>query len=96
MPALSPTMTQGKIVEWFKKEGDKINSGDVLASVETDKAAVDFETNDEGYLAKIIMPKGAADIALGVVYIIFYIAYSYTCRGARRCSEICQLLWRSQ
>jgi pyruvate/2-oxoglutarate dehydrogenase complex dihydrolipoamide acyltransferase (E2) component len=69
MPALSPTMTHGKIVEWFKKEGDIVNSGDILASVETDKAAVDFETNDEGYLAKIIMPKGSADVALGTVIV---------------------------
>ena len=67
MPALSPTMTQGKIVEWLKKEGDQINTGDILASIETDKAAVDFETNDEGYLAKIIMPTGSADVLLGTV-----------------------------
>jgi pyruvate dehydrogenase E2 component (dihydrolipoamide acetyltransferase) len=67
MPALSPTMTKGKIVEWTKKEGDQINSGDVLASVETDKAAVDFETNDEGYLAKILYPKGSSDIPLGTI-----------------------------
>ena len=56
-------------MEWFKKEGDKISSGDVLASVETDKAAVDFETNDEGELAKIIYPKGSSDISLGTVKI---------------------------
>jgi pyruvate dehydrogenase E2 component (dihydrolipoamide acetyltransferase) len=70
MPALSPTMTEGKIVSWNKKEGDKINSGDVLASVETDKAAVDFETNDEGYLAKIIVPTGTGNISLGSVYLV--------------------------
>jgi pyruvate/2-oxoglutarate dehydrogenase complex dihydrolipoamide acyltransferase (E2) component len=52
----------------MKKEGDKVNQGDILASVETDKAAVDFETNDEGYIAKIIYPKGSSDINLGTVY----------------------------
>lgn len=67
MPALSPTMTEGKIVSWNKKEGEKVNTGDILASVETDKAAVDFETNDEGYIAKIIVPEGAANVALGSV-----------------------------
>ena len=54
MPALSPTMSQGKIVKWSKKVGDKINQGDLLCEVETDKATVDFETNSEGYLAKIV------------------------------------------
>jgi pyruvate/2-oxoglutarate dehydrogenase complex dihydrolipoamide acyltransferase (E2) component len=67
MPALSPTMTEGKIVSWNKNEGDKVNTGDILASVETDKAAVDFETNDEGYLAKIIVPQGTGNVALGTV-----------------------------
>jgi pyruvate dehydrogenase E2 component (dihydrolipoamide acetyltransferase) len=51
----------------LKKEGDKVSQGDVLASVETDKAAVDFETNDEGYIAKILYPQGSADIDLGTV-----------------------------
>jgi pyruvate/2-oxoglutarate dehydrogenase complex dihydrolipoamide acyltransferase (E2) component len=68
MPALSPTMAAGKIAKWNKKEGDQISQGDVLASVETDKAAVDFETNDDGYLAKILYQQGTADIPLGTVY----------------------------
>jgi pyruvate dehydrogenase E2 component (dihydrolipoamide acetyltransferase) len=69
MPALSPTMTKGKIAQWMKKEGDQINQGDIIASIETDKAAVDFETNDEGYLAKILYPQESADINLGTVNI---------------------------
>jgi pyruvate dehydrogenase E2 component (dihydrolipoamide acetyltransferase) len=60
-------MTKGKVAEWLKKEGDQINQGDIIASIETDKAAVDFETNDEGYLAKILYPQGSADINLGTV-----------------------------
>jgi len=54
MPALSPTMTQGVIAEWLKKEGDKIKSGDVVAKIETDKATVDFEATDDSWLAKIL------------------------------------------
>jgi pyruvate dehydrogenase E2 component (dihydrolipoamide acetyltransferase) len=45
MPALSPTMNTGKIIKWTKKVGDKVNAGDLLCEVETDKATVDFETN---------------------------------------------------
>ncbi len=67
MPNLSPSMTQGNIVEWKKKEGDKIKPGDVLAAVETDKAVVDFDYNDEGYLAKILFPSGAKDVKVGTV-----------------------------
>jgi pyruvate dehydrogenase E2 component (dihydrolipoamide acetyltransferase) len=54
----------------MKKEGDQINQGDIIASIETDKAAVDFETNDEGYLAKVLYPKGTADINLGTVFYV--------------------------
>ena len=75
MPSLSPTMTkvknkikkQGNIVEWRKKEGDSITSGEVLASVETDKATVDFEVNEDGYIAKLLYPAGTKDINLGTV-----------------------------
>ena len=67
MPSLSPTMTHGNIVQWNKKEGDEIKSGEVIASVETDKATVDFEVNEDGYLAKILYPAGSKDINLGTV-----------------------------
>ncbi|KAL5279278.1 DLAT family protein [Megaselia abdita] len=65
LPALSPTMEQGTIVSWEKKEGDKLNEGDLLAEIETDKATMGFETPEEGYLAKIIVPAGSKDIAIG-------------------------------
>jgi len=62
MPALSPTMTEGSIVKWNKKEGDRINVGDVIAQVETDKATIDFEAQDEGFLAKILVPEGIKNV----------------------------------
>ena len=58
MPALSPTMTSGNLAAWKKAEGDKIDVDEVLAEVETDKATVDYESQDEGYLAKILVPEG--------------------------------------
>lgn len=58
MPALSPTMSSGNIASWKKKEGDTINVGDVIAEIETDKATVDYEAQDEGILAKILVPSG--------------------------------------
>lgn len=57
MPSLSPTMSEGTIVKWLKKEGDKIEPGDVLCDIQTDKAVVSFETEEEGVLAKIIVSK---------------------------------------
>lgn len=60
MPALSPTMTSGNLASWKKAEGEQINVGDVIAEIETDKATVDYEAQDEGYLAKIIMSAGCA------------------------------------
>ncbi|KAJ6690562.1 hypothetical protein OIU85_006783 [Salix viminalis] len=65
MPALSPTMNQGNIAKWRKKEGDKIEVGDVMCEIETDKATLEFETLEEGYLAKIIAPEGSKDVAVG-------------------------------
>lgn len=54
MPSLSPTMTEGTIVKWLKKEGDPIAPGDVLCEIQTDKAVMSFETEEEGILAKIM------------------------------------------
>ncbi|CAN8278875.1 unnamed protein product [Cochlearia groenlandica] len=65
MPALSPTMNQGNIAKWWKKEGDKIEVGDVIGEIETDKATLEFECLEEGYLAKILMPEGSKDVAVG-------------------------------
>ncbi|CAG0900393.1 unnamed protein product [Cyprideis torosa] len=65
LPALSPTMEQGTIVSWAKKEGDRLNDGDLLAEIETDKATMGFETPEEGYLAKILIEAGAKDVPVG-------------------------------
>ncbi|KAI8008846.1 hypothetical protein LOK49_LG07G01413 [Camellia lanceoleosa] len=65
MPALSPTMSQGNIAKWMKKEGDKVGVGDVLCEIETDKATVEFESLEEGFLAKILVPEGSKDVAVG-------------------------------
>src|ERR1700710_2663938 len=62
MPALSPTMTEGTLAKWLKKEGDQIKSGDVIAEIETDKATMEVEAVDEGVLAKIVVPEGTADV----------------------------------
>ena len=64
MPALSPTMEQGKLAKWLKKEGDPIRAGDVLAEIETDKATMEVEAVDEGTLAKIIVPEGTENVAV--------------------------------
>lgn len=65
MPALSPTMSQGNIAKWRKKEGDKIDVGDVLCEIETDKATLEFESLEEGFLAKILVPEGSKDVPVG-------------------------------
>src|SRR5579871_4421321 len=64
MPALSPTMTEGKIARWLKSEGDPVHSGDVLAEIETDKATMEVEAVDEGVLAKIVIPEGTDHVAV--------------------------------
>lgn len=65
LPALSPTMEMGTIVSWAKKEGDRLNEGDLLAEIETDKATMGFETPEEGYLAKILIPAGTREVPIG-------------------------------
>ncbi|XP_044738236.1 dihydrolipoyllysine-residue acetyltransferase component of pyruvate dehydrogenase complex, mitochondrial isoform X2 [Chrysoperla carnea] len=70
LPALSPTMETGTIVSWAKKEGDKLNEGDLLAEIETDKATMGFETPEEGYLAKILYPSGSKDVQIGKIVCI--------------------------
>uniref|UniRef100_A0A0E0DVH9 Dihydrolipoamide acetyltransferase component of pyruvate dehydrogenase complex n=1 Tax=Oryza meridionalis TaxID=40149 RepID=A0A0E0DVH9_9ORYZ len=67
MPSLSPTMTEGNIARWVKKEGDKVSPGEVLCEVETDKATVEMECMEEGYLAKIIHGDGAKEIKVGEI-----------------------------
>ena len=67
MPALSPTMTEGKLARWLKKEGDEVKSGDVLAEIETDKATMEVEAVDEGFLAKIVVPDDTEGVAVNAV-----------------------------
>jgi pyruvate dehydrogenase E1 component beta subunit len=62
MPALSPTMTEGKLARWLKNEGDRIKSGDVLAEIETDKATMELETADEGVLGRILVAGGTENV----------------------------------
>src|SRR2546423_12714314 len=62
MPALSPTMTEGNLARWLKKEGDEVHSGDIIAEIETDKATMEYEAADEGRIGKIIVPEGAQGI----------------------------------
>jgi pyruvate dehydrogenase E2 component (dihydrolipoamide acetyltransferase) len=62
MPALSPTMEEGKLAKWHVKEGDEVRSGDVLAEIETDKATMEFEAVDEGRIGKILVPDGAEGV----------------------------------
>jgi pyruvate dehydrogenase E1 component beta subunit len=64
MPALSPTMTEGKLAKWHKKEGDEVKAGDIIAEIETDKATMEFEAVDEGVLEKILVPEGAEGVAV--------------------------------
>ena len=61
---------QGNIAKWLKKEGDKVGPGDILAQIETDKATVDFEMQEEGYIAKLLFPEGSKDVKLGTVVAI--------------------------
>ncbi|MCB1118137.1 MAG: biotin/lipoyl-binding protein, partial [Chlamydiia bacterium] len=62
MPALSPTMTEGNLARWLKKEGDVVKAGDVIAEIETDKATMEVEAVDEGVLGKILVSEGAQGV----------------------------------
>ncbi|MGD0866053.1 MAG: pyruvate dehydrogenase complex E1 component subunit beta, partial [Rhizomicrobium sp.] len=62
MPALSPTMEEGKLAKWLVKEGDLVKSGDILAEIETDKATMEFEAVDEGKIGKILVPEGTEGV----------------------------------
>src|SRR5437016_2653780 len=62
MPALSPTMEEGKLAKWLVKEGDEVRSGDILAEIETDKATMEFEAVDEGRVGKILIPEGSEGV----------------------------------
>ncbi|NXW27448.1 ODPX protein, partial [Phaetusa simplex] len=65
MPALSPTMEEGNIVKWLKKEGETVTAGDALCEIETDKAVITMESSDDGVLAKILVEEGSKNVRLG-------------------------------
>jgi len=67
MPALSPTMKDGKLTKWLKKEGDKINPGDILAEIETDKATMEVEAVDKGVLSKILISEGTEGVKVNEI-----------------------------
>ncbi|MBV7267063.1 2-oxo acid dehydrogenase subunit E2 [Erythrobacter ani] len=67
MPALSPTMEEGTLAKWLVKVGDTINSGDIMAEIETDKATMEFEAVDEGTLAAIVVEEGTENVSVGAV-----------------------------
>lgn len=67
MPALSPTMTEGKLAKWLVKEGDSVGSGDVLAEIETDKATMEVESVDEGTVGKLLVAEGSEGVAVNAV-----------------------------
>ncbi|MDA3887483.1 MAG: biotin/lipoyl-binding protein, partial [Allgaiera sp.] len=62
MPALSPTMEEGTLAKWLKKEGDAVSAGDIIAEIETDKATMEFEAVDEGVLGKILIAEGTEGV----------------------------------
>ena len=67
MPALSPTMEKGNLAKWHKKEGDAVKAGDVIAEIETDKATMEYESIDDGVMAKIVVPEGTQDVAVNAL-----------------------------
>jgi pyruvate dehydrogenase E2 component (dihydrolipoamide acetyltransferase) len=67
MPALSPTMTEGNLVKWTKKEGDKVKSGDIIAEIETDKATMELEASNSGIMGKIIINEGAEGVKVNTL-----------------------------
>ena len=67
MPALSPTMEEGKLARWLVKEGDEVRSGDIIAEIETDKATMEFEAVDEGKVGKLLVAEGTEGVKVGTV-----------------------------
>ncbi|MCB1552118.1 MAG: biotin/lipoyl-binding protein, partial [Alphaproteobacteria bacterium] len=72
MPALSPTMTEGNLARWLKKEGDVVKAGDVIAEIETDKATMEVEAVDEGVLGKILIVEGAQGVAVNTPIAVLF------------------------
>ena len=70
MPALSPTMEEGTLAKWLVKEGDSVSSGDIMAEIETDKATMEFEADDEGTIGKILVPEGTEGVKVNTAIAI--------------------------
>ena len=70
MPALSPTMSQGNVASWQVSEGAEITAGDILADIETDKATLPWENQDDGFIAKLLKPGGSKDIPVGMPLVV--------------------------
>src|SRR3954447_12980374 len=70
MPALSPTMTEGKLAKWHVKVGDEVKSGQVVCEIETDKATMEVEAVDEGKVGQIVVPEGAENVKVNAVIAI--------------------------
>jgi pyruvate dehydrogenase E2 component (dihydrolipoamide acetyltransferase) len=87
MPALSPTMTEGKLARWLVKEGDAIKSGKVLCEIETDKATMEVEAVDEGTLLKILVPEGTEGVAVNTVIAVLGKAGEVYEQTSRRADE---------
>ena len=87
MPALSPTMEEGKLAKWLVKEGDTVKSGTILAEIETDKATMEFEAVDEGKIGKILVPEGSEGVKVNAPIAVLLEEGEKcgcgTCRGAR-------------
>ena len=83
MPALSPTMEKGNLSKWLKKEGDKVKAGDVIAEIETDKATMEYESIDDGVLAKIVVPEGTQDVPVNqlIADVARHVARIYATEG---------------
>jgi pyruvate/2-oxoglutarate dehydrogenase complex dihydrolipoamide acyltransferase (E2) component len=67
MPALSPTMTEGKLSKWHKGEGEPISTGDIIAEIETDKATMELEAVDDGVMGKIVVQEGTEGVAVNAI-----------------------------
>src|SRR6202051_1455664 len=67
LPALSPTMEKGNLSKWLKHEGDTVKAGEVIAEIETDKATMEYESIDDGVLAKIVVPEGTQDVSVNAL-----------------------------
>src|SRR5688572_11200366 len=72
MPALSPTMEEGKLVRWMVKEGDTVKAGDVIAEIETDKATMEVEAVDEGKLGKILVGEGSEGVKVNTPIAVIF------------------------